>query len=46
MKLGWLWLSMRMAAAMPSPTSITPAFSPGPDQHPFAGGRQPAEVGS
>src|SRR5688500_10474968 len=27
---GWLWLSMRMAAAMPSPTSMTPAFSPGP----------------
>src|SRR4051812_40655911 len=27
---GWLWLSMRMAAAMPSPTSTTPAFSPGP----------------
>src|SRR5215211_5702108 len=27
---GWLWLSMRRAAAMPSPTSTTPAFSPGP----------------
>src|SRR6202035_4600028 len=27
---GWLWLSMRMATAMPSPASITPAFSPGP----------------
>ena len=33
---GWLWLSMRMAAAMPSPTSTTPAFSPGPDQHALA----------
>ena len=27
---GWLWLSMRNAMAMPSPTSTTPAFSPGP----------------
>src|ERR671924_679073 len=27
---GWLWLSMRNAAASPSPTSTTPAFSPGP----------------
>ena len=27
---GWLWLSMRMATAIPSPASITPAFSPGP----------------
>ena len=27
---GWLWLSMRMATAMPSPASMTPAFSPGP----------------
>ena len=27
---GWLWLSIRMAAAIPSPTSTTPAFSPGP----------------
>ncbi len=27
---GWLWLSMRIAAAIPSPTSTTPAFSPGP----------------
>src|SRR4051812_43745829 len=25
---GWLWLSMRMATAIPSPTSTTPAFSP------------------
>ncbi len=34
-KLGWLWLSMRMAAAMPSPTStMTPAFSPGPTRTP------------
>ena len=41
---GWLWLSMRMAAAMPSPTSTTPAFSPGPDQHPLALGRQPLQV--
>ena len=30
---GWLWLSMRMATAIPSPASITPAFSPGPDKH-------------
>ena len=27
---GWLWLSMRMATAIPSPASMTPAFSPGP----------------
>ena len=27
---GWLWLSMRSATATPSPTSTTPAFSPGP----------------
>jgi len=27
---GWLWLSIRMAMAIPSPASITPAFSPGP----------------
>ena len=31
---GWLWLSMRKATAMPSPASTTPAFSPGPDEHP------------
>ncbi len=31
---GWLWLSMRMATAMPSPASMTPAFSPGPDEDP------------
>ena len=31
---GWLWLSMRMATAMPSPASITPAFSPGPTRTP------------
>ena len=27
---GWLWLSTLKATARPSPTSITPAFSPGP----------------
>ena len=27
---GWLWLSTLSATASPSPTSITPAFSPGP----------------
>ena len=27
---GWLWLSTLSATARPSPTSITPAFSPGP----------------
>ena len=37
---GWLWLSMRMAAAIPSPTSTTPAFSPGPTS------TQGASVGS
>ena len=31
---GWLWLSMRMATAIPSPASITPAFSPGPTSTP------------
>ena len=41
---GWLWLSMRMATAMPSPASITPAFSPGPTRTPGSLGRQPAEV--
>ena len=41
---GWLWLSMRMAAAMPSPTSTTPAFSPGPDEHPRRLGRQARQV--
>ncbi len=30
MKLGWLWLSILNTAAMPSPRSTTPAFSPGP----------------
>ena len=30
MALGWLWLSMRKAAAILSPTSTTPAPSPGP----------------
>ena len=28
--LGWLWLSTFMATAQPSPTSMMPAFSPGP----------------
>src|SRR6478735_500672 len=27
---GWLWLSILKIAACPSPMSITPAFSPGP----------------
>src|SRR6185437_2092503 len=27
---GWLWLSILKIAAWPSPMSITPAFSPGP----------------
>ncbi len=27
---GWLWLSTFMATAQPSPTSMMPAFSPGP----------------
>ena len=27
---GWLWLSILKTAAQPSPTSIAPAFSPGP----------------
>jgi hypothetical protein len=30
MKLGWLWLSILNTQAMPSPMSMTPAFSPGP----------------
>src|SRR5579859_5318768 len=30
MKDGWLWLSILKMAARPSPISITPAFSPGP----------------
>ncbi len=30
MKLGWLWLSILKTAAIPSPRSTTPAFSPGP----------------
>ena len=30
MKDGWLWLSILKMAACPSPMSITPAFSPGP----------------
>lgn len=30
MKLGWLWLSILKIAALPSPISTTPAFSPGP----------------
>src|SRR5271154_751797 len=30
MKDGWLWLSILNTAAWPSPISITPAFSPGP----------------
>ena len=41
---GWLWLSMRMATAMPSPASMTPAFSPGPDQDPRALGGQAPQV--
>ena len=41
---GWLWLSMRMATAIPSPASMTPAFSPGPDQDVGALGGQPPEV--
>ena len=28
--LGWLWDSTLKATASPSPTSTTPAFSPGP----------------
>ena len=28
--LGWLWDSTLNATASPSPTSTTPAFSPGP----------------
>ncbi len=27
---GWLWDSILKAMAQPSPTSMTPAFSPGP----------------
>src|SRR5208282_4794121 len=30
MKDGWLWLSILKMAALPSPISMTPAFSPGP----------------
>src|SRR3954468_7949552 len=30
MKDGWLWLSILNTTASPSPISITPAFSPGP----------------
>src|SRR4028119_487883 len=30
MEDGWLWLSILKMAASPSPMSITPAFSPGP----------------
>ena len=37
---GWLWLSMRSAAATPGATSTTPAFSPGPTS------TQSASVGS
>ena len=40
MKEGWLWLSILKQAAKPSPTSMTPAFSPGPSS------TQGASVGS
>jgi hypothetical protein len=30
MKDGWLWLSILKMQASPSPMSMTPAFSPGP----------------
>src|SRR5260221_13782778 len=30
MKDGWLWLSILKTTASPSPISMTPAFSPGP----------------
>src|SRR5271170_3560794 len=30
MNEGWLWLSILKTTASPSPMSITPAFSPGP----------------
>ena len=41
---GWLWLSMRMATAIPSPASITPAFSPGPTSTSGPSVGQAAEV--
>src|SRR5262245_15122833 len=42
MKLGWLWLSILKTAAWPSPMSITPAFSPGPQmtRGPVVGSRR------
>ena len=44
MKEGWLWLSILKMQASPSPMSITPAFSPGPLDHPGRAGRQLAQV--
>ncbi len=41
---GWLWLSMRMATAMPSPASMTPAFSPGPTRTRGPSVGQPPQV--
>ncbi len=42
MKDGWLWLSILKTAASPSPMSITPAFSPGPQitRGPVVGSRR------
>ena len=40
---GWLWLSTLKATARPSPTSITPAFSPGPCSTRAPVGRQRAQ---
>ena len=33
---GWLWLSILKMTAWPSPISMTPAFSPGPQITHFA----------
>ena len=40
---GWLWLSTLKATASPSPTSMTPAFSPGPWRTAVALGREAAQ---
>ena len=41
---GWLWLSIRRATARSSPTSMTPAPSPGPDEHPRRFGGETAQM--
>ena len=41
---GWLWLSMRMATAMPSPASIDPGVLARTDQHVGALGGEALQV--